>query len=211
MTRGGGVLRWKGALAEGGAALRRVTAAVLALACVSLAFTQEGFIGLGFADGGSAYIVTLLAPVALGAMLLGAPAGAALGLFAGAVLYLHAAVSPLDYYELTFVTPLTSVVMLCLVGFLLGALFALALRGGLAGRKRMLAVAGACLLASLLFSAGFAGGAVAALVRQTPSVLGGGMDAAQANSAWVQALGDAPRVLLRGGGRTRCPRPIGGS
>ena len=71
MRRGGGILRWKGALADGGAALRRTAAGVLALACIAMSFTQLGFLGIGLADGGSVYLVLMLVPVALSAMLLG--------------------------------------------------------------------------------------------------------------------------------------------
>ena len=150
------VLRSRGVMRDASRSARLVTAAVLVLSCAALTFTQLGFAGITDPDGtGTAYIIVLLLPVAIGALLLGTLAGTCIGLVAGGVLYGHAAAMPLDFYEMTFVTPLTSVAMLGVSGFLLGFLFAFALRHDPGQVKRVIYVAIVCIVVSFLYSIGF--------------------------------------------------------
>ena len=122
---------------------------------MTLAFTQLGFIGIQFSDGSATYLVLMLMPVALAACLLGTLAGLGMGFFAGVILYLHAILMPLDYYELTFITPMTSIAMMSVCGALLGMLFALVLRRERALRWRILLVVVVCFVVSACFSGGF--------------------------------------------------------
>ena len=150
------VLHWNGILSGGTPVLKRIVAGMLALMCVTLAFTQWGFIGLQFTNGSVAYLILMLIPVALGALLLGTSMGAGIGLFAGIILYLHSRLIPLDYYELSYVTPITSISLITLVGLIAGILFALALRSNAKGWRRTLLLVAACFAASCVFSVGFA-------------------------------------------------------
>ena len=131
------ILTWRGMLDTRNEQHRVVIAITLAVASAVFSFTQLGFANIELPDGTSAYIVVLLQLVALGSLLLGTIAGAAMGVFAGAVLYAHACLLPLDHYELTFVTPESSIMLLGLLGFLLGILFAIALRNDPSQGKRI--------------------------------------------------------------------------
>lgn len=148
-----GVLRWRGMFVDATMLLRCVTAAMLALTSVTFIVTQWGYLGVQLANGTVTYLLCMLAPIALAALLLGTLPGAAVGFLSGAVLYFHALVIPLDYYELTRVTPITSVVAMTAFGFILGILFALVLRRHSKGRLRVVLLLLVCFVASGLFSA----------------------------------------------------------
>lgn len=150
-----GKSRWNGLLAGYSSFLRRITALVLAVTCVTLTFTQLGFAGIGSPGAYSSYAIILLLPLALCALLLGKWAGLALGLFAGSVLYVHALIMPLDPYELSFVTPFSSIVLLSVTGFILGALFALALRNNPSPVRSIVYIALVCLIVSSCYSFAF--------------------------------------------------------
>ncbi|MBQ9001027.1 MAG: hypothetical protein IJ087_04160, partial [Eggerthellaceae bacterium] len=135
--------------------LRIMVAIVLAVAGAALTFTQLGFVAIETSDGSVGYIVVLLQVVALGALLLGTLPGVALGIVAGGVLFLHARVLPLDPYELSFITPLTSVIMFGVTGFLLGIMFAIALRNDPSRFKRVLYIVIVCVIVSVLYGVGF--------------------------------------------------------
>lgn len=125
-------------------------AIVLAVAGAALTFTQLGFVAIETPSGSAGYVVALLQVVALGALLLGTLPGTALGIVAGGVLFLHARVLPLDPYELSFITPLTSVIMFGVTGFLLGIMFAIALRNNPSRFKRVLYIVIVCVIVSVL-------------------------------------------------------------
>ena len=165
-------LRWRGVLAEASAAVRRATAIVLALMCVTLAFTQWGFIGVQFADGATAYIVSMIVPVAIAALALGTAWGTGLGCFSGSVLCLHALLTPLDYYELAYVTPSASILGMTLFGFVLGSLLACILNGRFTGWRRNVLVVLACCAASVVFSARFSIGIIASSLATLVSEAG---------------------------------------
>ena len=150
------LLRWKGTLGNLERNIRIMFGIELAVASATLTFTQLGFAGLGILGAGfDAYIVVLLLPIAIAALLLGTIWGATIGLFSGIVLLAHSVVMPLDYYELMFVTPVTSVVMFTVSGFLLGLLFALALRNNPSGVRRSIYIILVCGFVSSLYSLGF--------------------------------------------------------
>ena len=167
------IVRWRGVLDTDDTKLRLMIAAVLALACFSLSFTQLGFVGVDLSgDGIDTYAVVLLQPVALAALLLGTAAGVGIGLVAGLAMYVHANAMPLSYYELTFVTPVTSIVMLMVSGLLLGIMFAFALRNKPSGLKRYAYIAIVCIIVSLMYSLGFMVNVVIAFVTQAFSDMG---------------------------------------
>ena len=147
-----GIFRWKGMMAESDVSLRRFAACALALACITPVITQWGYVGVQFSDGSTAYLMFMLLPVALAALLLGTLPGTAAGLLAGAALYLHSRLMPLDYYELIYVNPVTSVVATTLCGLALGALFSVALNDKGPGWRRALIMVLTCVVASCVFS-----------------------------------------------------------
>ncbi len=147
--------RRRGILAHSTRMTRTVTALMLAITCAALAFTQLGFAGLGFNGEYAAYIIVELLPVSLAALLLGSLTGMLMGLFAGAMLLAHATTMPLNFYELTFVTPLTSVTMLGVAGLLLGMLFSFVLRNNPSLIRGSIYIAIVCFVVSWLYSIGF--------------------------------------------------------
>lgn len=159
------LLRWKGCLANRSLEIRLITAAFIAISIVSFTFSQLGFVGIELA-GDSAYAIVLLLPVALAAILLGVFFGTLMGLIAGIVLYYHASLMPLDFYELTFVTPLTSIVMFTVGGFMLGFLFSFALRNDPGPIKRAIYILLVCIIVSVIYSLGFAVNAMIALISE---------------------------------------------
>ena len=180
--------------------LMRVAAAILlAAACASLTFVQLGFAGIGPTDQYSAYIVVLLLPVALAALLLGTLVGTLMALFAGGVLYLHSMLMPLDSYELTFVTPLTSIVLFTFCGFLLGILFAFALRNNPTRLRRIIYIVIVCFIVSCLYSFGFIVNVFFALIAETANdyVASGSTSLNSEMEASVTA--DAARLVFRMG------------
>ncbi len=152
-----------GLLAGYGRKTRTITTLLLAVTCASLAFTQLGFAGLGWNGEYQAYLIVELVPVAVAALLLGSLLGMCMGLFAGAMLLAHAIIVPLNYYELTFVTPLTSVVMLGITGLILGGLFRFALRNDPPPVKAAIYIAIVCLIVSMLYSLGFVVNTIASI------------------------------------------------
>ena len=95
----------------------RIAALVFAIAAIaSMSFTQLGFWPIGTVDGKSVYLLLLLAPLIMSAFMFGPLTGALLGLFAGAVVFAHAKTIPLDFYEVYFMTPLNTFVLLTAFG-----------------------------------------------------------------------------------------------
>ena len=190
-----GFLRWRGMLARAGGAPRRAVAGVLAMACVTMAFTQLGFVGFQFANGATAYLMAVVVPVALSALALGTLPGVAMGLFSGTVLCLHARLMPLDYYELTYVTPGPTIAGLVLFGLVLGSLLSLVVRRGVSGWRRALLVLTACLVASVVLSARFALGVVVQDLVEVVSVDGAG----QAEGQGIDPEARESRAATRSG------------
>ena len=149
------ILRWRGVMADSPRMLRWMVGVVFAVAGATFTFTQLGFVDVTMPDGYVGYAVVLLQTVALGALLLGTLAGVALGLTTGAILLAHAQVLPLDHYELTFVTPITSVAMFGTIALLLGIMFAFVLRNDPGQVKRVVYISIVCIVMSWLYSLGF--------------------------------------------------------
>ena len=169
------ILRWRGVLADSPRMLRIMVAIVLAVAGAALTFTQLGFVAIEMPSGSTGYVVVLLQVVALGALLLGTLPGTALGIVAGGVLFLHARVLPLDPYELSFITPLTSVIMFGVTGFLLGIMFAIALRNDPSRFKRVLYIVIVCVIVSVLYGVGFIVNVTISLGAEISATMGPGV------------------------------------
>ena len=122
------------------------------LIVASLVFSQAGFVGIALPDNNSTYLITVLAPMALVAMVLGLIPSTLFGIFCGLTLALHAAVQPLDYIELVAVTPQSAAIIFGITGLLLGLLFALALRRNPTGWRRIARIVLICLAVSTVFS-----------------------------------------------------------
>lgn len=148
-------LRWRGMLADASVTLRRIVAGGLALACITTIITQWGYVGFQFASGAVSYIMLMLMPVAAIAMLLGTLAGAAAGAFVGATLYIHYLLRPLDYYEFTYVTPITSIVLPTLCGLFLGLLFSFVISKHEMGKPCKFQLTLACFGVSCAYTIGF--------------------------------------------------------
>ena len=139
-----------GLLADESGRVRRIVFAVLLLVAGSMTFTQLGFVGLGVRWETFAYLMALLAPIAVTALLLGGASGLLMGLACGAILLAHARLQPLDPMEAYLITPKNSVLLYAAAGLVLGLLFEAIKRRGLTGSRRRLAIAIACACVSVL-------------------------------------------------------------
>ena len=127
----------------------RIVALVFTIATIiSLSCCQLGFWPLGEVAGQAVYIMLLLVPPIVGALLFGPITGALLGLFAGAIAFAHANLMPLDFYEHNIMTPLNTFGLLAFMGLLAGLLFAIALRHEPRGGKRRAIIIGVSILLS---------------------------------------------------------------
>ena len=139
---------WKGLLGNESRHTKLGVAAVLMLVATSMTFMQLGFIGIGWAGNYDGYVLGLLGPIAVAALLLGRGWGTLMGLSCGGVLFAHAHVQPLDLFERFIVTPLNSLVLYTVAGLVLGVLFSIALRNDPKGAKRVAYIALVCMIAS---------------------------------------------------------------
>ena len=146
------LLKWRGTLGEASRSQRLMMLASQLLIVASLVFSQAGFVGIALPDNNSTYLITVLAPMALVAMVLGLIPSTLFGIFCGLTLALHAAVQPLDYIELVAVTPQSAAIIFGITGLLLGLLFALALRRNPTGWRRIARIVLICLAVSTVFS-----------------------------------------------------------
>ena len=149
------IIRWRGLLAKSDLRIRLMAFAALMVFAAAMTFMQLGFVGVGEEGDYHGYMVALLAPISLGALLLGVWMGTLLGLVSGAILYLHAHLQPLDYYEISFVTPLSSVAMLAVAAFFTGLFLAVALRKDPPPVRRVVYIALVCVFCSIMFTISF--------------------------------------------------------
>ena len=149
------IRKWRGLLAGKELRVRLLVFAFIVIVMASLSFVQLGFVGVGLPGNYNAYCITLLAPVALAALLFGMPLGTLGGLIAGCIMFAHAQLQPLDYYEINFITPLSSIALFTLFGFFLSFLFAVALRNNPTPVRRFVYTLIVCVVVSSLFTTGF--------------------------------------------------------
>ena len=157
---------WKGLLGGYSRKERALVFLFLFVASASIIFMQFGFIGIGFGANRefSTHLLGLLIPIAVSALLLGKGWAALEGLLCGLVLLVHAVVQPLDIYERYFVGPFNSIVMYAVAGFLMGLLFAVALRNNPRGVRRSLYLTLVCAIVAVYASLAFVFNAVADLI-----------------------------------------------
>ena len=160
------MLKWAGLLAGESKKLRLVTFLAILLVCASMTFMQFGFVGIGITGDYAAYALALLGPIACASLLLGGLWGGLEGLLAGAILYAHSFVMPLDLIEWLFMTPLNTVVLYGASGLLIGLLFAIGLNKDPKGFPRVIALVLPCLVVAILATAAF----VASLLYQMANV-----------------------------------------
>jgi hypothetical protein len=95
-SKGMRIRDWKGLLGDADRKSRILIFALLTLVSISMTFTQMGFIGIGSNGVYAGYVLGLLGPVSLAALLLGKGWGALHGLLSGLVLLAHAHFQPLS-------------------------------------------------------------------------------------------------------------------
>ena len=132
--------------------IRIVVLVFVAASISSMSFSQLGFWPIGVVDGKSVYLMLLLAPLAMGAFMFGPFTGALLGLFSGFIVFTHAQFFPLDFYEVYFMSPLNTFVLLTGVGALSGWLFSFALRRNPKRAVRLGVIALICVFVSVAAS-----------------------------------------------------------
>ena len=146
---------WKGFLKEEPRKVKAIVFVLLLFLGSAITFMQFGFIGVGSPGDYSAYILALLCPIAISALLLGKGWATLEGLACGAVLFLHARLQPLDLFELYFVGPFNSIVLYGMAGFMTGLLFAIALRNEPTRVRRGVYITIVCAIISLLVTTTF--------------------------------------------------------
>ena len=154
-TRKQALFSWGGILEDATPRIRLMAFTTLAISAICQVVVNLGFIGIGFAGEYTGYAMAILAPIALAGLLFGTMSGALIGVIAGVALLIHSRVQPLDYYEMLFISPVTSIVLLGAIGLLMGICFSIALRGNPTGWQRGLRIAVICICCSVLFTIGF--------------------------------------------------------
>ena len=165
---------WNGVLQGNTPIMRIMASVVIAVSCISLAFTQLGFVGIGHTGEFDAYAVTMLVPVALEALFFGPLLGAGMGFLAGTILFVHARIMPLGFYELAYVTLFNSVIMLAISGWLFGVLFRHALRSDPPRSRRILRIILVCILVSWFYSLMFVLGSLGSMLGRMAADLNSG-------------------------------------
>ena len=146
-------LREHGGLLSGDARRIRVSTFInLLIVATSMTFMQFGFVGLGERGHYYAYLMALLAPISVSALLLGWQSSTLMGLSCGAVLLAHSQLMPLDPIEGYLIHPQNSIFLYGGAGLALGIAFELIRRGKLAGIRRYLALSLACTVVSVFAS-----------------------------------------------------------
>jgi len=139
---------WKGLLQDAARRIKVQVFVTLLILSASMTFMQCGFIGIGMGGHYVGYILGLLGPIAVAALLFGRRLGALYGLLSGVMLYAHSTVHPLDLFELYFVSWSNSLLLYTVAGYLLGLFFAVALRNDPKGLRRIIYMGIVCLLVS---------------------------------------------------------------
>ena len=104
---------------------KRIVALVFTMTSIAaLSFCQLAFFPIGEVSGNPVYVVLTIAPLMMGAILFGPLMATLLGLYSGAVVFAHASLFPLDFYELYYFTnPITTFVVFTCLGALAGCAF----------------------------------------------------------------------------------------
>ena len=149
------IIHWRGLLCDFGRRQRVLTFIGIIIVIGSLCFTQLGFVGVGAQGSYVGYCITLLAPIALSGLLLGTMPCTLTGLLSGALLLAHSLLQPIDYYEMNFITPVSSILLFTIAGFFIGLFLAIALRKNPSLRRRIIYFALISVITSLMFTVTF--------------------------------------------------------
>lgn len=131
---------------------RIMTLVAVLVAIASLSFTQLGFWSIGYIGESPVYLMLILGPLVLGAMLFGPYTGTLLGLYSGAVVFAHSTLIPLDYYEVYFMTPLNAFGVHVVIGAVGGLLLSAASKREMGTGARAVRIIGVCLVLSIAAS-----------------------------------------------------------
>ena len=118
MNKAENMFTWKGLISDLDRRTRFMVYLVFTFMVGTIVFCQLGFLPLG---GTRLFLV--LVPIALTSLLFGTIGGTVLGAIGGSAMMLHAILLPFDYYEKYFASPINSIVLFALSGFVLGLLF----------------------------------------------------------------------------------------
>ena len=133
---------------------RRAAALVFTMVSIAaLSFCQLAFIPLGEIGGNPLYALLTIAPLLMGAVMFGPLAGLLLGLYSGAVLFAHANLFPLDFYEIHYLTiPANTFVLFTVLGGLAGLAFYFISSRKLSSAAKSVSIFFMCLLFSAAMS-----------------------------------------------------------
>ena len=132
----------------------RIVALVFTMVAIaSLSFCQLAFIHVTDIGGVPIYAFLTIAPLLMGALMFGPVTGLLLGLYSGAVLFAHANLFPLDFYEVHYFTiPANTFVLFTLLGGLGGLAFSFITKRKLSTAAKSVLICLVCLLLSALMS-----------------------------------------------------------
>ena len=125
-----------GRMAECKLSERVVSLVFVTVAIVAMSFCQLGFWPLCVIDDKPVYLMLILGPLLMGAFMFGPLTGGLLGLFAGTVVFAHAQLFPLDFYEFYYMSWVNAFVLLTVIGAAGGWLFSLVVRKAQGGARR---------------------------------------------------------------------------
>ena len=133
----------------------RIAALVFTVVAIgSLSFCQLAFFPIGEINGDPIYVVLTIAPLLMGAIMFGPLAAALLGLYSGAVLFTHASLFPLDFYENFYLTnPFNTFILFTLLGAVAGLAFHFIAKRELSHAAKTVLVCLVCLLLSIVTTA----------------------------------------------------------
>ena len=181
---------WKGLMAHERLRTKLIVFIALAMMSASATFVQFGFVGLDLDDKTYGYALTLLAPLAASALLLGKGWAFLEGGLIGSILYAHANFQPLDLYEKFFVGPVTSIVLYSVGGFILGLLFAVALHNNPRGIRRGIYVGIVCFVCAHLATIAFYMSVIAQLAVFHLATVAAGGEVSGATVTSISGIGN---------------------
>lgn len=139
---------------EGADLPKRVAGLVFTVVAIAaLSFCQLAFFPIGEVAGDPVYVVLTIAPLMMGAVLFGPAMATLLGLYSGAVVFAHASLFPLDFYELYYFTnPFATFIAFTCLGALAGCAFHLVFKRRFSPAARAVLICLVCLVLSFAMS-----------------------------------------------------------
>ncbi len=133
---------------------KRIASLLFTLTAIAaLSFCQLSVFPIGDVGGTPVYVVLTIAPLMMGAVMFGPLLAALFGLFAGAVLFAHASLIPLDYFESYYFTnPVNTFVLFTVLGAAAGCAFYFILKRKLPLAANVILICLVCLVLSFAMS-----------------------------------------------------------